>query len=840
MLRQTIRSRLPDLDEDGNPVEIDAGPSAARVSREPPPEVRPRSRFAQEKQREKEAAQPLFGGEGFTGAAGERFELNFDDTPPPASMMSAIQERTVSTPTAPSKARPAQSTGFPQVSRRPVIGSNPQVGPKKVSRFKASLAKGKSPADGAFDAKPVPKTESPRTVTIPPANPLHRDIDEENARVIDGMDDAEIEEEQAQLLEMLGPEMVEFLRARNGHSTAQSASPKASASAAVAEPVPALSPSKAGRVRFNEEVQYSNPPSRSPSPVRRNPPIILPSSDDPTIGNWLQDEAARVDRDRESVALGEEEGTPGDIRRRFFPQEPMSASLDWTGENKSGRDEAGESSASTNATSAVRFDLQGKVVEQPASSGYIDHSTEAHRHAGADQNFSLPELMQLAKSAVAGQRTLALQIVDKAASPYLGGEVDGDAGKRASATLITSDAVNEIVGVCARGLADKHVGVVVLSISVLHSFAESTRTRLNATAAVLSVSPSPLHWFARLLAFHEGPDSIGLPRPSLNAILATLCNLLDTQEDFISAEYIETPQLLENVTSLFLRRPWPPSESQGSDAPNPAAAQLLATIISRSRANAEQVIERRLEQGAFRYIAVPPWAIGETDGNVSPTEASRGESGLAFELAGSTLRILSEYANFGLGCSALSSSAPLFRAIERWIGQTGNVLVHEGFSRSWFDLLESWSLCAIDPHSTTPEHDILWAETKDWGEHCLDVLLVEETEGAGLSAALRTVIVRALAAWLEGARRNNKAAFAHVQARLRSEAASALTTAIEDAAGEDGITSEGAQMLLAIKKLVTMADMQDALGEKAALLGRVQVEQAQPPVAVVPQDEGWM
>lgn len=47
-------------------------------------------------------------------------------------------------------------------------------------------------------------------------------------------------------------------------------------------------------------------------------------------------------------------------------------------------------------------------------------------------------------------------------------------------------------------------------------------------------------------------------------------------------------------------------------------------------------------------------------------------------------------------------------------------------------------------------------------------------------------------------------------------------------------------MLLAVKKLVTTADMQEALGEKAALLERVQVEQAQPPIAVVPEDEGWM
>lgn len=678
-------------------------------------------------------------------AVGERFELDLNDDRPVVAvrpvLVSDIKERTSKSVEPPKPVNPA----------------------RKESRFKASLRKQQQNGEkGEEKQKPTER--------------LHEEIDVENTKVLEGMSEEEVLEEQARLMEMLGPDMVQFIRNRG--------SPESTG-----KPV---SPLRGRRsVRFNESVSYSNPPSRSPSPPARKVPIILPSSDDPTIGNWLQDESARVKPgDREQML---EEGTPEDIRRRFFPDEPMSASLDWAGDQRV--DNTGK------AAPSLRFTAQGRALEQETK--YLDHSSEPDRHAGPSETFSLAELAQLAMSAVAGQRTLALHIAQKVLSANL--EAQSEAGQK----LRSSATVNALAAVCAKGLSDKHVGVVALSVGILYTYASCPATKANAAAAVLTAQPPVMQGLGRLLSPRTA--AVDLPFAAKEVILDTLLALVDSQEDFLSSEIIEAPSLLENVVEVFLQCSWPPSIDR---APNAHAAQLLAVIISRSRVNGEQIWARRLEHPTLRYIAVPPWHIDTPHRQI------------AFAMTCATLRIFSEYANYGLACSTYSSSTSLFRQVQDWIGERPGE--QENLTRSWFDLLESWSSCAIDPHSTTPEHDILWPETKEWGEHCTRVLA-----SSNLAIETRASVVKALTAWLRAANRHDQAAFTAALAsldehRLNEHIIKASTAPVDE---------EAARFLIAAKKLMSLEGMQDRLGKCASLLSRIEVESA--PIASTDGDD-WI
>jgi hypothetical protein len=216
----------------------------------------------------------------------------------------------------------------------------------------------------------------------------------------------------------------------------------------------------------------------------------------------------------------------------------------------------------------------------------------------------------------------------------------------------------------------------------------------------------------------------------------------------------------------------------------------------------------------MRFIAIPPWHVDETHRQ------------LAFELTAASLRIFSEYANYGLACSTYSSSTSLFRQIQDWVAK--NPAANGSFTQAWFDLLESWSLCAVDPHSTTPEHDILWQETKEWGQHCLDVLEME-----GLAFQTYTNIVRALSAWLQGAKRHDKPAFEAVTADL----ASAKVKRLIESASSEPVSEDKAKLLLALKTLIDVSSIAARLGDAAAVLQRIQVE-ASSSQAI--QNDEWM
>ena len=73
---------------------------------------------------------------------------------------------------------------------------------------------------------------------------------------------------------------------------------------------------------------------------------------------------------------------------------------------------------------------------------------------------------------------------------------------------------------------------------------------------------------------------------------------------------------------------------------------------------------------------------------------------------------------------------------------------------AWANLVEVWTICAIDPHQTTPDHDILWSQIVGWG---WNTGIMELTARFGVVRedwSVWTALWRAQASWLEGSKVN--------------------------------------------------------------------------------------
>lgn len=809
-MASAIRPRLPDLQDPADFEDVDDSfVPAAKVSRKAPPTIASGKQATSSVTPQLPSHRKIHPGDSHN--EGDRFDLDLEKpavraplaVPTSSSLLGDIKENIRDKVQGP--VRPLQSTGFPVAQRRSQSSSKP-----KESRFKASLRqKAAAQASAGTVPSPLPVPQELKTTLIKGHDdPLHAEIDAENNQKLGQMSEEEILEAQKELMAMLGGDMVDFLRSRKVMSSddgvqegtsGQDVEPSASKNIPpnFTQDAEAIS-HKLRSVRFNDQIAYSNPPSRSPSPqpVRKAIPLpapdagLLPGSGESSVNSTT----TIFDDDPES------------IRRKYFPEEPLNASLDWMREPT--KSETLDETVSQ--TSQIRFDLSGRVHH----AGEEYHANQGDRHAGSGDKLTLTELLELSKSAVMGQRVLAFQILLKAFSLHSGTD------NEASAILLKSDNVTVIIEACARGLADKSIGVVAAALALIEQYAILEKTRLNTAAAVLTVKPAPLESFSYLLS-----TNFDLPHLSAQAILGILHSLLDTREDFVSAEIVEAPFLLENVGRTFLQVPWPPS----TDAvlPDPRACDLLTTIISMSRNNAEQLIVRRVEQSVLRYLAVQPWLLDLR------------HQDLGYRLAASAMDVFTAYARYGFGCSTCNTSAALFREIEDHI--TAKPFEQIAFTKSWLDLLEAWCFCAIDPHSTTPEHDILWAETKDWGLHLLHLLLaIDKEQQVPLSLSRR--FIAAMSAWLDGARKHDQSAYQDMVQAVDKQGKPILLSLVETAA-EEPVTEEKAKTLLAIKAFVKLADLE--LGDRAGILSRVEVEpvaDAAPASTADPEadEEGWI
>lgn len=457
-----------------------------------------------------------------------------------------------------------------------------------------------------------------------------------------------------------------------------------------------------------------------------------------------------------------EEGTPEDIRRRFFPHlPPRDPSLEWIEGSDS-------SAASSDAGTEPRFDLTGAIIPISQRASIPTH-LGLHHHGGPTSaaGYTLQDLLLLARSSVPSQRATILGVLSKIilrlsrSHPNLEELVDREEEIRKSILAAGLDAFSEkgslgvqaidLVGLCIAewdyGVFDQLEGVELRPQKTAqcdHEDDEHSKADVSLSSEDL-LSSIPLQLFLPQLTSHF--SSRTLPEESLSQLLNTICRLA-VHSTQIADAIIKTPDLIRTIIDTFLHTPIPPSS--GQRFPNPRAIRLLRVLIMSNRENAVAVLQYVDTLLRFVTTAIPI--------SNSPFPHPLGEA-LLIE----TLHLYTSLASYGLYTGVATTAADYFQRLSPYIFSDENTSTQ--LTSSWLRLLTVWMVCARDPHCTTPHHDLLWSQIVgwSWGEDLMTFRssLLQKGRNSDLSGDIRSdfsvwaSLWYALSAWLEGCRVNS-------------------------------------------------------------------------------------
>ena len=462
----------------------------------------------------------------------------------------------------------------------------------------------------------------------------------------------------------------------------------------------------------------------------------------------LQSHSATADP-KENTA---EEGTPQDIRRRFFPTaSAFNPSLEWIHSTKSA-----ESSSSTSTASAVRLDLDGTPISSELGSTLPTHLGLHHHAEGEHAGYSLDDVLLLSRSTVPAQRASMLRVLARFAR-RLACNLEGDhfngvgelkgqerlLRRRFLAAAVEAVGERGSVGVMAIELLweclvqwDRNIGSLD-SVELKLPPEPEPAADSNVTdpqelpRSSDSITSLPLEYL--LPRFSDVLGFAAIPTESLSQLLEVLYRLAQHSND-IASSIVNTPNLISNLFRTFILTPIPPTSS--SPSPNPFALVLLRLLTQASRSNASALAEPA--DSLLRFVTpLPP---------SSPFPLL-----LADSLLASTLDLYSALASYGMYSHIATTASTQFAELHEYILSPS--CASASLRPSWLALLEAWMVCATDPHQTTPSHEILWSQVTAWSWgpnvlHFRDRLTVHD------DLQPWAALWRCLSAWLEGAQVN--------------------------------------------------------------------------------------
>ncbi|KAH6912601.1 cytoplasmic protein [Coprinopsis sp. MPI-PUGE-AT-0042] len=608
-------------------------------------------------------------------------------------------------------------------------------------------------------------------------------ISRENEAVIAGMSQEQIDEERRQIIERFGSGIEGILeKARRNRmkraSESQLAGPQnpnlqfegaplelpevpisveeRKVTRAQSPPPPALSnastrPSSRNenrRLRFAELnpkdvfVYESSPPSPRRPVLALPPPSEHPDPDVVSLGQWqghlpatVKASAAPQPPDYEMASEVPEEGTPEHIRRRYFPDIPAGdPSLDWMkGSTESVQD------------SSVRFDLRGAPIPQHLSSTLPTHLGLHHHAEGSHAGYTLEDIFLLTRSTVPGQRAAMLGVLsgicDRLSELAYGQDVVGmeefkgkEEGLRKRIAAAGVEAINErgnvgvqAIDVIARAIAawDRDLISQALEGIMLEAPTDETIRSLPLDYLLPSIST----------IFRLGKEVY--PTETFKQLLEVVQRLAVQNVD-VASQIATTDGLLSGIVSHYILTPIPRSEQEGP-LPDPAAIVLLTSLARTSRQVAESISEAFADD-MLRFVSSLPTS--------SPYPSS-----LCTALITSTLDLYATLAAYGLASNLASTAMEQFTSLSQYVCslQPENLsLLH-----SWLNLVQVWTTCAIDPHVTSPPHDITWSRIAAWAYHADAIQLATKLAVDGPKQwRVWGDLFSALAAWLEGSQVN--------------------------------------------------------------------------------------
>ncbi|OJT04362.1 RNA polymerase II-associated protein 1 [Trametes pubescens] len=679
-----------------------------------------------------------------------------------SSLIGSILERKpAAKPSSPSQA--TTKTGFPAVQHR------------SQSAFARARRDGSKPGTERLRDVPIVQSSGVRS-SVPPlphkpssgsskADDWRSQMEEDNRRQVASMTEEERDQERAEILGKFGSNVVDVLRkaraAREGKLVAggsetpevgsliRPSSPQ-STSAGSTRP-----PSRAERkIRFADLTAGDIHVYESAPPSPRKKALALPAPSDgdgPTVslGQWrdknsmtalrpsedAQDD--RIDEAHDTKVGNLEEGTPEDIRRRFFPAAPAhDPSLAWM------RDDA-EQDAEPEAEPNVRFDLTGNPIPPQLASKLPTHLGLHHHAEGSHAGYTLEDIFLLSRSTVPAQRASMIGLLAKIAHKLARTSADNKKGlpelagqeltlrKRMLATGV--EAMGERGGVGARAVELLWECTVSWDEGVqLFDGVELYDLDLGSSAASSegAISSLPLDYMLPQVANMFA--TADLPSESMVQLLEVLHRVAQ-HSNSNAVEIVSTKGLVANTFQTFLLTPIPPTA--GSPLPKPFALTFLRTLALASRENASVLVGPA--DSLLRFIVTIPSA--------SPFPPT-----LATTLLTETLRLYVALGSYGLYAHIATTAQEHFLQINRYILSPD--CQSKDLRLAWLQLLETWIMCAQDPHRTTPSHEILWSQVVGW-RWAEDILALRQ-QLTDQSLEIWGRIWNAEAAFLEGARIN--------------------------------------------------------------------------------------
>ncbi|KAI0763560.1 hypothetical protein BD413DRAFT_483649 [Trametes elegans] len=693
---------------------------------------------------------------------------------------SILERKPVGKPSAPSDR--TTKTGFPAVQHR-----------SQSAFARARQASQKTGGERLRDVPVVQPSSSPlaqqtlesKPIT-PPGDPdgWRTHMEEENRSRVDAMTAEEREQERAEILEKFGPNVAEVLKkAREAREGKRKDSSPDNAEVG-AQPSPPFSPS---RPRIGERTRsYSSilrpsspptsasstrPPSRAERKIRfaditpedihvyesappspRRKALALPSpteSDGPTVslGDWKSAKIPLRSRDdvladpgspEDDARLTElEAGTPEDIRRRFFPTAPTHGpTLEWIQAQPDNEPEA-------EAEPTVRFDLTGTPIPAHLTSTLPTHLGLHHHAEGSHAGYTLEDIFLLSRSTVPAQRASMFGLLAKIAHKLARTSVESRRGipelvgqeltlrKRMLASAMEAMGERGSIGVRAVELLWE------CTVSWDEGIQSMDDVELRDVDLGPSSSPSegalsslPLDYLLPQIAnvFAVGE----LPRGTLTHLLEVLHRLVQHSNENATT-VVSTKGLIATIFQRFLLTPIPPTDD--TPTPNPFALTFLRTIALSSRENATALVDPA--DSLLRFVITLP-----------PTSPFSRAS--ATTLLAETLRLYTALGSYGLYAHIATTAQEHFLQLNRYI--LSAECQSQPLRCAWLQLLETWIVCAQDPHRTTPTHEILWSQIVGWG--WTEDILSLRTRLRSADGEVWRHVWSAFAAYLEGAKVN--------------------------------------------------------------------------------------
>ncbi|KAF8529118.1 hypothetical protein BU17DRAFT_36870 [Hysterangium stoloniferum] len=511
-----------------------------------------------------------------------------------------------------------------------------------------------------------------------------------------------------------------------------------------------------------------------------------------------------------------DDGTPEDIRRRFFPSEAPAennASLAWMlsspPSSSLSRLSDGSDPLPPHETlkDENRYSLSGvklslsQVRDLPTHLGLHHHASTLPASSDSPAGYTLQDLLLLARSSVPAQRASILGVLAKILKISYKEYFSDDSSKSAS-NIVNLDAMRrDMLDAAIDALGEKG-GVGQRAIDVLweavvgYTQAALNIDNLDNLPPIASVSEE-LSQSMAVLAYL--PLDRMLPAMQTHLILysspvsLTHMQVLDI---LLVLSYFEkhARMIVDLEAGNGMINAVLTSHFQSSTESDELQAMLASIRILQILAQSGRQVAQALLGPAdvlLKYVMTPLPSI----------DVPEWQNGLA--LIQETLTFYTLLARYGLYAHVATTAQSHFTQIADWL--SSNLIDVPGQSilslaKAYIGLLEAWIVCSTDPHRTTPPHDILWSQVQGWAwvEWILDLSEKLGTpasrhphEGILFTTGLWASICHAIAAWVESASINGIRGGEDEKALVLSRLGRVFR-------GEDGL---GARIDLTIKTL---------------------------------------